>query len=77
MIIDSWEQAKAQCESFDYLFETAVKMKGMGLESGVAPMSGSYRDTYRRQPCLFHLSRMCYFHMFLIIWVAMLRKVAR
>lgn len=40
---DSWEQAKAQCESFDYLFETAVKMKGMGLESGVIPVSGTYR----------------------------------
>lgn len=40
---DSWEQAKAQCESFDYLFETAVKMKGMGLESGVIPLSGTYR----------------------------------
>ena len=41
---DSWEQAKAQCESFDYLFESAVKMKGMGLESGVIPVSGTYRD---------------------------------
>jgi len=39
---DSWEQAKAQCESFDYLFESAVKMKGMGLESGVVPVSGTY-----------------------------------
>lgn len=41
---DSWEQAKAQCESFDYLFETAVKMKSMGLESGLVPVSGSYRE---------------------------------
>ena len=40
---DSWEQAKAQCESFDYLFETAVKMKGMGLDCGVVPVSGTYR----------------------------------
>jgi len=39
---DSWEQAKAQCESFDYLFETAVKMKGMGLDCGVVPVSGTY-----------------------------------
>eukprot|EP00584_Thalassiosira_punctigera_P004404 CAMPEP_0172535786 /NCGR_PEP_ID=MMETSP1067-20121228/7632_1 /TAXON_ID=265564 ORGANISM="Thalassiosira punctigera, Strain Tpunct2005C2" /NCGR_SAMPLE_ID=MMETSP1067 /ASSEMBLY_ACC=CAM_ASM_000444 /LENGTH=687 /DNA_ID=CAMNT_0013320731 /DNA_START=265 /DNA_END=2328 /DNA_ORIENTATION=- len=39
---DSWEQAKAQCESFDYLFESAVKMKGMGLESGLLPKSGTY-----------------------------------
>mmetsp|Transcript_3238 Transcript_3238/g.7182 ORF Transcript_3238/g.7182 Transcript_3238/m.7182 type:complete len:669 (-) Transcript_3238:75-2081(-) len=41
---DSWEQAKAQCESFDYLFESAVKMKGMGLESGLVPSSGTYRN---------------------------------
>lgn len=41
---DSWEQAKAQCESFTYLFETAVKMKGMGLDSGVVPTSGTYHD---------------------------------
>ena len=39
---DSWEQAKAQCESFDYLFETAVKMKSMGLDCGVVPVSGTY-----------------------------------
>lgn len=41
---DSWEQAKAQCESFTYLFETAVKMRGMGLESGVVPTGGTYHD---------------------------------
>mmetsp|Transcript_14562 Transcript_14562/g.26389 ORF Transcript_14562/g.26389 Transcript_14562/m.26389 type:complete len:678 (+) Transcript_14562:191-2224(+) len=41
---DSWEQAKAQCESFDYLCEAAVKMKGMGLESGLVPKSGTYRE---------------------------------
>eukprot|EP00581_Thalassiosira_minuscula_P013504 CAMPEP_0183719596 /NCGR_PEP_ID=MMETSP0737-20130205/12457_1 /TAXON_ID=385413 /ORGANISM="Thalassiosira miniscula, Strain CCMP1093" /LENGTH=697 /DNA_ID=CAMNT_0025949317 /DNA_START=141 /DNA_END=2234 /DNA_ORIENTATION=+ len=41
---DSWEQAKAQCESFDYLCESAVKMKGMGLESGLVPQSGTYRE---------------------------------
>jgi len=39
---DSWEQAKAQCESFDYLFEAAVKMKGMGLDCGIAPVGGTY-----------------------------------
>ncbi|KAL7546252.1 hypothetical protein ACHAWF_009589 [Thalassiosira exigua] len=39
---DSWEQAKAQCESFDYLFEAAVKMKSMGLDCGVVPTSGTY-----------------------------------
>ena len=40
---DSWEQAKAQCESFDYLFETAVKLKSMGIDCGVKPVKGSYR----------------------------------
>ncbi|KAL7519515.1 hypothetical protein ACHAWX_004267 [Stephanocyclus meneghinianus] len=40
---DSWEQAKAQCESFDYLFETAVKLKSMGIDCGVKPISGTYR----------------------------------
>lgn len=29
---DSWEQAKTQLESFDYLFESAVKMKSMGVD---------------------------------------------
>lgn len=50
---DSWEQAKAQCESFDYLFESAVKMKGMGLESGLVPVSGTYhvdRDEPMAEP---------------------------
>ncbi len=40
---DSWEQAKAQCESFDYLFESAVKMRSMGLDCGLVPKSGTYR----------------------------------
>ena len=39
---DSWEQAKAQCESFDYLFESAVKMRSLGLECGMVPKSGTY-----------------------------------
>jgi len=39
---DSWEQAKAQCESFDYLCESAVKMKAMGMESSLAPLNGTY-----------------------------------
>lgn len=41
---DSWEQAKTQCESFDYLFQTAVEMKKLGLDCGVVPQHGSYRD---------------------------------
>ena len=39
---DSWEQAKAQCESFDYLCESAVKMKAMGMDCGLAPLHGTY-----------------------------------
>jgi len=45
---DSWEQAKAQCESFDYLFESAVKMKSMGLDCGLVPVSGTYREEEER-----------------------------
>jgi len=40
---DSWEQAKTQCESFDYLFESAVRMRSMGIDCGVEPCGGSYR----------------------------------
>lgn len=40
---DSWEQAKTQCESFDYLFETAIRMKSMGLDPGFVPSQRSYR----------------------------------
>ena len=41
---DSWEQAKAQLESFDYLFEVAVKMKSLGMDCGVVPMNGTYKN---------------------------------
>mmetsp|Transcript_8659 Transcript_8659/g.9925 ORF Transcript_8659/g.9925 Transcript_8659/m.9925 type:complete len:684 (-) Transcript_8659:111-2162(-) len=40
---DSWEQAKTQCESFDYLFETAIRMRQIGLDPGAIPKNGSYR----------------------------------
>jgi len=41
---DSWEAAKTQCESFDYLFQSAVQMKTMlHMDPGVAPKSGTYR----------------------------------
>lgn len=40
---DSWEQAKTQCESFDYLFQTAVEMKKMGLDPSFVPLHGTYR----------------------------------
>lgn len=41
---DSWEQAKTQCESFDYLFQSAVQMKAMGIDSGLKPLQGTYRE---------------------------------
>jgi len=41
---DSWEQAKTQCESFDYLFETIIKMRQMGIDYSALPPSGSYRE---------------------------------
>ncbi|EJK58494.1 hypothetical protein THAOC_21376, partial [Thalassiosira oceanica] len=44
---DSWEQAKAQCESFDYLFECAVKMKSMGLDSALRPVTVNYHAESR------------------------------
>jgi methylthioribulose 1-phosphate dehydratase/enolase-phosphatase E1 len=40
---DSWEQAKTQCESFDYLFDTAIRMRQMGLDPGSIPKQGTYR----------------------------------
>ena len=40
---DSWEQAKTQCESFDYLFESAVQMRQMGIDFSVPPPHGTYR----------------------------------
>lgn len=36
---DSWEEAKTRLESFDYLFETAVRMKQMGIDCSAAPIS--------------------------------------
>ena len=38
---DSWEEAKTRIESFDYLFESAVRMKGMGIDCSVVPGSKS------------------------------------
>lgn len=42
---DSWEQAKTQCESFDYLFHTAIQMKQMGVDCSALPQGGTYRPT--------------------------------
>jgi methylthioribulose 1-phosphate dehydratase / enolase-phosphatase E1 len=40
---DSWEQAKTQCEAFDYLFQSAVEMSRLGLDPGAIPAHGTYR----------------------------------
>jgi methylthioribulose 1-phosphate dehydratase/enolase-phosphatase E1 len=40
---DSWEQAKTQCESFDYLFQSAIQMRKMGLDCSKLPTHGTYR----------------------------------
>ncbi|OEU23143.1 2,3-diketo-5-methylthio-1-phosphopentane phosphatase [Fragilariopsis cylindrus CCMP1102] len=41
---DSWEQAKTQAESFDYLFESAIAMKKLGVNPSVIPPRGTYHD---------------------------------
>ena len=43
---DSWEQAKTQAESFDYLFESAIAMKKLGVNPSVIPPRGTYRTDY-------------------------------
>jgi methylthioribulose 1-phosphate dehydratase/enolase-phosphatase E1 len=40
---DSWEQAKTQCEAFDYLFQSAIEMKKLGIDPGLVPLHGTYR----------------------------------
>jgi methylthioribulose 1-phosphate dehydratase / enolase-phosphatase E1 len=47
---DSWEQAKTQCESFDYLFDTAIRMHQMGLDPGRIPNQGTYRVEEQSEP---------------------------
>jgi len=34
---DTWIQAKTQAECYDYLFDLATRMRGMGLDAGRAP----------------------------------------
>jgi methylthioribulose-1-phosphate dehydratase len=34
---DTWEQAKTQCESFDYLFDCVIKMKLLGINYSIVP----------------------------------------
>lgn len=46
---DSWEEAKTRIESFDYLFESAVKMKSMGIDCGVIPGKNGNKDFKKRK----------------------------
>lgn len=36
---ESWQQAKTQCECYDYLFNIAVEMKKCGLNPHEIPMN--------------------------------------
>ena len=40
---DTWEQAKTQCESFDYLLDCVIRMKSLGIDAALPPPSGTYR----------------------------------
>lgn len=56
---DSWEQAKTQCEAFDYLFQSAIEMSKLGLDPSLKPMHGTYRHedggrNAKRQKIGFH-----------------------
>jgi len=37
---DNWIQAKTQAECYEYLFEAAVKLKGIGIDVSQAPPRG-------------------------------------
>ncbi|KAG0233516.1 methylthioribulose-1-phosphate dehydratase [Mortierella sp. GBAus27b] len=39
---ESWEKAKCMAECYDYLFEIAVKMKGIGLDPAEKPADSPY-----------------------------------
>jgi methylthioribulose 1-phosphate dehydratase/enolase-phosphatase E1 len=44
---DTWEEAKTRLESFDYLFETAIKMKQMGIDFSLPPLKKTKASTKR------------------------------
>ena len=33
----TWENAKTQCECYDYLFEAAIRMKQLGIDDAKVP----------------------------------------
>jgi methylthioribulose 1-phosphate dehydratase/enolase-phosphatase E1 len=43
---DSWEQAKTQAESFDYVFETAIGMRRLGVDFSAIPSRGTFRTDF-------------------------------
>jgi len=47
---DSWEQAKTQCESFDYLFQTAIEMKKLGMDFSSVPQKNMKRKVQAEEP---------------------------
>lgn len=46
---DSWEEAKTRLESFDYLFESALKMKSMGIDCGQIPQVNKDENQVKRR----------------------------
>lgn len=42
---DSWEDAKTKLESFDYLFQSAVQMKSMGIDCGAIPSASGTKNS--------------------------------
>lgn len=46
---DSWEEAKTRIESFDYLFESALKMKSMGIDCGQVPCKSRDENEVKRR----------------------------
>lgn len=48
---DSWKQAKIHAESYDYLFETALKARELGIDFSAKPAISSYDPrTKKRKP---------------------------
>jgi methylthioribulose 1-phosphate dehydratase/enolase-phosphatase E1 len=48
---DSWEQAKTQMESFDYLFQAVVELRKIGVDFSEKPRNGTYRVDDEKEPC--------------------------
>ena len=46
---DSWKQAKIHAEGYDYLFETALKARELGVDFTAKPTSSTYNVTKKRK----------------------------